>query len=183
MSGLVHSLWNEGVPGRRQAWKELGVPADAAPAKFVVERPLPAQLNEGAPARALVYVGDSLNTAREDSVLEGVTLGVRIMQRCAEDRITFEFNGQELPVDSARIRSYYSGMVVHAAHRWGLPQRIWTHDWFDFDIPPDLLREGENELKVTLDRRFPGLTAKRVLHQVELRVDYNEPPVPTQGRM
>ena len=156
---------------------------DAAPATFVVERPLPATLEEGTPARAEVHVGDALNAAREDRVLERVTLGVRIMQRCAEDSITFRFNGRDLPVDAARIRSYYSGMAVHAAHRWGLPQRIWTHDWFDFDLPPELIREGENDLEVTLDRRFPGLSAERVLHQVELRIDYTEPPVPTQGLM
>ncbi len=69
------------------------------------------------------------------------------------------------------------------AHRGGLPERISTYYWFHFDLPLDLVRQGENDLEVTMDRHFRPLTADRVLLQVELRIVYVEPPIPVQGQM
>ena len=95
------------------------------------------------------------------------------------------------PLAPARGEHFYGGLVSYTAARGGLPERINTHDWFHFDLPPEgapggapgSVRQGENRVEVTLARRFAPLAADRVLHGVEIRVAYREPPVPVGGQM
>ncbi|MEW6750466.1 MAG: hypothetical protein AB1505_05745 [Candidatus Latescibacterota bacterium] len=155
-------------------------PARQEPGTAVL-RHLPVTLAEGTPARVPLRVGDALGAARRDGELEGVTLGVRLVQHCPEDEVRFRFNGQ--PVAPSRVRHFYGGLVGYGAARAGLPPRIDTHHWLEFDLPLDLVREGCNEVDVVLARRFAPLAAERVLHQVELRVHYLRPPHPTGGQM
>ena len=81
------------------------------------------------------------------------------------------------------MKTYYGGTVPYAAHRGGLPERIDTYYWFDFDLPLDLLREGDNEFELRMDRHFRPLAEERVLGHVELKIAYKEPPVPVMGQM
>lgn len=148
---------------------------------FAPERHLPVELEEGVPARVPLLVGDRLDAARRDDELERVTLGVRVVQYCPEDRLSFRLNGEV--VSPSRVSHFYGGLVSYTAARGGLPERIDTHYWFTFDLPLDLIREGANEVEVTLERHFLALTATRVLHQVELRVEYKEPFQPAGGQM
>ena len=153
------------------------------PDPYGPRRFLPVLLEEGVVARVPVFVGDALDSARADGELGQATLGVRVVQTCPEDRLSFRLNGTELPLDKATTTTYYGGTVAYFLVKVGMAQRINTHYWFEFDIPLDLLREGENEVHVTLERRFNALTAQRVLESVEVRTRYKEPPIPVQGQM
>ena len=153
---------------------------------FPSKRDLPVELEEGVSAPVAISIGDSLDAARADGELERVTLGVRIESTCPEDRLSFRFNGIELSLDSARIDTFYGGIVSYMAnklHANQLPIRINTHYWFEFDLPLDLAREGENQVEVRMDRHFRELTAVRVLYNVEVRVSYRDLPLPVEGQM
>ena len=157
-------------------------PRDPSPDPFFPKRALPAAMEEGSPVQVPVFLSDDLEAARADGELRSVTLGVRMVQHCPEDRLVFRFNGRELPQEQARVSTYGGGIVPYAASRLGLPERIDTHHWFEFELPLDLARKGANSLEVVMERRFTPLAAERMLHQVEVRVAYVEPPVPVQGR-
>lgn len=144
-------------------------------------RVLPITLEEGDTATVPLLVGDDLAGARDDGELRALTLRVRIVQYCPEDELAFAVNGQTLrPMD---ISHFYGGLVAYSAHRGGLPERIDTHYWFAIDVPLGVLRQGINEISLTLDRRFAPLVAERVLQQIELEVAYHEPAVPRGGQM
>ncbi len=156
-------------------------PSEPDPEPHAPKRHLPVDLEEGVPARVPFLVGDRLDEARNDDELEGATLGVRIGHCCPEDEISFRFNGETVtPYETNHV---YSGTVSYTAVRSGLPERLMTHFWFTFKLPMDLVREGQNEVEVVLERRFTGMGGVRVLHQVELIVDYDEPRVPVGGQM
>ena len=93
----------------------------------------------------------------------------------------FRFNGAV--IGPAEITHIYGGVVSYTAHRSGLPERIDTHYWFNFDLPIELIREGRNELEVVLEQRYAPLGNSRELQQVELIVEYREPVQPVGGQM
>ena len=64
-----------------------------------------------------------------------------------------------------------------------MPERIDTYYWYAFDLPFELVHEGDNEFEVTMERHFKAMTADRVLQQVEVRVEYVGPEVPVRGQM
>lgn len=101
----------------RKAKHYILAPGSSGPDNAPLGRHLPITLEEGAPARVPIFLGDALDAARADSELERVTLGVRIMATCPEDRFTFRFNGQKLPLDDARITTHYGRIVPYVAHR------------------------------------------------------------------
>ena len=142
---------------------------------------LPVELEQGVSVGIRLRVGDRLEDARRDGELDSVVLEARLVQCCPEDELSFRFNGEDL--SPSRISHFYGGLVSYTAARSGLPERIDTHYWFAFDLPPDAVREGENEVEVTLEKRFLPLAAERLLHQVELHLKYREPPRPTGGQM
>ena len=167
----------------RKAKHYVVAPKFLEPGQYAMKGHLPAMLEEGMPALVPISIGDTLDAARTDGELERVTLGVRVVQTCPEDRLSVQFNGYGLPVSTARVATYYGGIVPYGASRQGLQTRIGTHYWFEFDLPLDVPRQGENTLTVTMERHFKALTAERVLLQAEIRIVYKEPPVPTQGQM
>ena len=154
----------------------------ATPGPFATERHLPMKLDEGVSARVPIFVGEDLDAARKDGELEQMILGVRIVESCQYDRFRYRFNDWELSQESAQCENYYSGIVSYMGQRGGLPERIMTYDWMEFDLPLDLVRRGKNEVEVTMDYHFRDMTSKRILQQVELRVVYNEPPAPIDLR-
>ena len=147
----------------------------------VPERYLPVDLEEGVPARVPFLVGDKLDEARNDGELQGATLGVRIGHCCPEDGISFRYNGET--ATPSETNHFYGGIVSYTAVRSGLPERVLTHFWFTFDLPLDRVKEGQNEVEVLLDQRFTGMGGVRVLHQVELTLEYKESQVPVGGQM
>ena len=152
---------------------------DSAP----LDRRLPVTMTEGLTACIPVFVGDDLDSARQDGELKSVELGVRIVQTGPDDRFTFRFNGEELSEDNAETVTYYGGTVSYAAFRAGLPARIDTYYWYHFDLPIDLVRHGQNTFELTMDSRFAPRMEERLLHQIELVVNYVEPPIPVQGQL
>ena len=153
------------------------------PKRYLPKRHLPVTLEQGTSARVPIFVGDALDSARADGEFARAVLAVRVVQTGPNDQLTFRLNGQQLPLDSARINTYYGGLVPYTASRSGMPERINTHYWFEFDLPPDLLQEGANELVVTMDRRFDARLEDRVLLTVEVRIAYKEAPMTTGGQM
>ena len=71
---------------------------------------------------------------------------------------------------------------MHSHYHGDVPQRINTHYWFEFDLDSAVIRMAENEVEVTMDKRFEPFTYDRVLHNVEVRIEYNELPVPVGGQ-
>ena len=150
---------------------------------------LPVALEEGLPARVPVSVSDTLNLALSDGELRRATLAVRIVSTCPEDRFSFRINGNELTPDPDLAGTFYGGMVspgglkLHTIYQGELPQRIGTHYWFGFNLSPGLVRTGENEVEVTLDRRFQPFKGDRIFHHVDIRLYYKERPAPIGGQM
>jgi hypothetical protein len=152
-----------------------------SPDAYLPRRPLPIVLAESRPVTVPVQVGDRLASARADGAIRSARLGVRIVQHCSLDELTFDFNGHTLTPD--RVEHFYGGLVSYTAARGGFPERINTHHWFYFDLPQEWLREGENLVQVTMTKQFHELQDQRLLHQVELDLQYVEPAVPQGGQM
>lgn len=166
--------------------KHWVAPRQAAPPHpHLPARSLPAVLQEGEVVTVALHVDDDLAAARADGELAGASLGVRVVQYCPEDELAFRLNGEAIA--PARVETFYGGLVSYTAARGGLPERINTYDWFEFDLSldgaPGGVRRGQNRVEVTLARRFAPLAADRVLHGVEIRVAYREPPVTVGGQM
>lgn len=153
----------------------------ASPSPHLPAATLPVTLQQGEAARVTLHVDDDLTAVRADGEWAGARLAIRVVQYCQEDELCVSLNGET--VVPSRVEHFYGGLVSYTAARGGLPERIDTHYWFHFDLPPASLRQGENVVEVTMARRFEPLDAARVLHDVELHLAYHEPPVPTAGRM
>jgi hypothetical protein len=158
-------------------------PGTDGPDSAPLGRLLPITLQEGVPARVPIFKGDALGEARNDGELESVKLGVRIVQTNPQDSFAFRFNSRTLPLENAKVGTRYGGIVAWAAARTGVFQGINTYYWYEFDLPLDLVREGDNDLEVTMGRHFKAMTADRGLQHVEVRVDYVEPEVPAGGQI
>lgn len=185
---LEHLSWPH-TSQEYQALRELGdsdiyarksklymlAPGTGGPESVPLGRVLPVVLEQDVPAQVPIFIGDVLSEALEDGELESVRLGVRIVQMNPLDNLNFRFNGKILSVEEARVHTVYGGAVTWLAHKSELPELIDTYYWFDFDLPLDLVREHENELEVVMDQCFEDMTADRVLHHVEVAVDYFEP--------
>ena len=72
---------------------------------------LPVAMEEGRSARVPVFVSDALDLALSDGELRRVTLAVRIVNTCPEDRFSFRINGKELTPDPDLAGTFYGGMV------------------------------------------------------------------------
>ncbi len=53
-----------------------------------------------------VFVGDDLESARDDGELESVKLGVRVVQTGPNDTISFSINGSQLSLELAEVKTY-----------------------------------------------------------------------------
>ena len=147
------------------------------------ERYLPQTLEDGVPAVVPLTVGDDLDAARSDGELKCVTLRVRIVQTGMEDELDFRFNDKPLTIEERNVSTIYGGIVEYLMWSTGRDARIGTHYWFEFDLPIDLVRQGMNEIAVTMERRLAERVEDRVLHQVELLIEYAEPPMTVGAQM
>ena len=75
---------------------------------------------------------DALASAVQDGALKGVTLRLLIEHLTALDTLEFDLNGKLLDTASARKRLLYNDC------------------WLDFDVFPPVLKQGWNNLKVTV---------------------------------
>ena len=193
---LSHLLWPHS-PDEYLIMRELGDPdiyerknknyfpatEDPATEPWPVERHLPRILEEGVPSVVPFTVGDELDAARSDGELKRATLRVRIVQTGMEDQLSFTFNDSPLTPEDRDISTMYSSTVDYMSWRGGRDVRIHTHYWFEFDLPIELVRQGINEVGVTMDYRLAERVDDRVLHQVELLIEYAEPPTPVGRQM
>ena len=126
---------------------------------------------------------DDFDAARSDGELERVTLGVRLVQPHPNDAVTYAINGRELPQNQAKVTHFYGGLVSYMPVKMGMDHRINTHYWYEFDVPLDAIRSGDNLVEVSMERRWDGFTADRVLQSVEIWVRYDDLPIQVAGQM
>lgn len=158
-------------------------PASARPDPHLPPRVLPVILDEGVTASVPVRVHDDFNSARSDGELERVTLGIRLVQPHPNDEIAYAINGCELSQAEAKVTHFYGGLVSYMPVKMGMEQRINTHYWYEFDVPRDVIRNGDNLVEVSMERRWGGFTADRVLQSVEIWVRYDDLPIQIGGQM
>ena len=158
-------------------------PRTARPDPYLPERVLPVTFDEGTTAVVNVPVSDDFDSTIEDDELESVTLGIRLVQPHPNDTITYKINGHELFTSDAKITHFYGGLVPYMPVKVGMPQRITTHYWFEFDVPREVIRRGDNVVEVSMERRWEGFTAERVLQSVDIWVRYKDLPMQVAGQM
>jgi hypothetical protein len=155
----------------------------ARPDRYLPERVLPVTLDEGTTARVTVLVNDDFDSAIDDDELENVTLGIRLIQPHPNDTITYKINGHDLQQSDAKMTHFYGGLVSYMPTKMGMADRINTHRWFDFDVPFDVIRKGENVVEVSMVSRWDGFDAERVVQSVEIWTRYKQLPTQIAGQM
>ncbi len=158
-------------------------PRTARPDPYLPARVLPATLDQGVTAIVNVRLSEDFDSAMEDDELESVTLGVRVIQPHPNDSITYTINGYQLSTDEAKITHFYGGLVSYMPVKVGMPQRINTHYWIEFTLPHEIIRRGDNVVEVSMEHRWDGFTADRVLQSVDIRVQYKDLPIQIVGQM
>ncbi len=193
---LSHLLWPHG-PDEYLIMRELAdadiyqrknkhyFPAryDPSTEPWPVKCHLPKTLEQGVASVVPFTVGDELDAARSDGELKRATLKVRIVQTGMDDQLNFTFNDTPLTPETRNISTVYGGIVDYMSWRLGRDVRINTHYWFEFDLPIELVLQGTNEVGVTLEHELAERVEDRVLHQVELLIEYAEPPMRVGGQM
>jgi hypothetical protein len=155
----------------------------ARPDPYLPEREIPVTLEQGTTARVTVLVNDDLESAIEDGELESVKLGIRLIQPHPNDTITYKINGHDLQQSDAKMTHFYGGLVPYMPTKMGMAGRINTHRWFEFDVPFDVIRKGENVVEVSMESRWEGFSAERVLQSVEIWTRYEGLPIQVAGQM
>ncbi|MBI1369623.1 MAG: family 10 glycosylhydrolase [Planctomycetes bacterium] len=144
----------------RQNWKEIGDPATLArlDKHYTVcladhGGSMPLKLEVGEPAKVNIEIADDLPAARRDKALASATLRLLIEQLTGPDDVTYQLNGQPLdPAQAVRRINY-------------------NDTWLDFDVA-NVLRNGDNELVVTVRGRNASVAAPLSLRSVETLVKY-----------
>lgn len=142
---------------------------DEAPLGY--RRPLPVTLEVGRPGPEVpIRVADDVAAADNEGCLDSVTLTCRVTEICPTDTLRFFCNGQELPLELARVEDY--------TYKIGYPRleaRIGAHYWFDFLLPRGHWpKPGVNALRVDLVEREPALHRFMpvTVHDAEIWVRY-----------
>lgn len=120
--------------------------------------PLPMALTavgDGAGQRFTLYVGDDLETARQQGLLRSVALRLHIDNASIHDRIDVSLNGQRLPAD----------------------RRTWdpvgySYAWIGYPLWETLPQPGANAIEVAVRCRPAQLGGTMALAEAELMVDF-----------
>lgn len=180
--GLIRELADPDAYARKTKHYAVAV-TTARPDPYLPEREIPVTLDQGTTASVTVLVNDDLESAIEDGELLSVTLGIRLIQPHPNDTITYKINGHDLKQGDAKMTHFYGGLVPYMPTKVGMAGRINTHRWFEFDVPFDVIRKGENVVEVSMESRWDGFSAERVLQSVEIWTRYDELPMQVVGQM
>jgi len=150
----------------------------ASNAALSYPKQLPRELAENVSVAIAITIDDDLDRARENGVLEALTLRLRIMELSSADRVELKVNGRAVEECCIRIRG--SGWGRRQVNLPGAyPEPPWSADasgayrWILCDLThTDHLRTGPNEIEVTLVRKNPEVRASPVLCNVEVDVKY-----------
>lgn len=128
-------------------------------------RQLPADLGVE-PTTLTLHTSDDLPRWAKVGRVHEVLLRVRINNTTELDRLTFRFNGKELP--SSLLRK------INEMYRMSAPRyRTGSAYWFVFRLDQEHWpRKGENNLEITLTRRDPDVTPQAFVRDVELETKY-----------
>ena len=128
--------------------------------------PLPVELKENRPVKFELPIADDLAYWDKQKRVHEVLLRIRLADSTELDRVTFRFNGKELPQSQARKINHLYRM--HAP-RFRVNNAYWYIYRLDRDHWP---RQGKNTIEVTLDRRDPDITPSLKLRDIEIETRY-----------
>lgn len=130
------------------------------------ETQLPIELTAAASAGVDLVVSDDLRRWHDAGRVHEVLLRIGLAGNTELDRVRFELNGAQLPVESCRrINQMYR---MRAPRHRGGP----TY-WYVFRLAPGLWpRRGDNRLQVALLERDSAVTEPIHLRDVELEIKY-----------
>ncbi len=138
------------------------------------DRKLPYVLEEGETASVDILVADDVGRAKQDGEMREPILTVRFSNFCIEDHFEIRFNGQMLPVEEAeitderamRILATFPGPVE-------APMSMAAH-WFRYKLPINLVRQGQNNLEVTILKKSQVAGFARAINGVEVQTRYKD---------
>ena len=153
---------------RRTEWAGKELP------QFTYPKPLPCPLEAstgGTGIKIRIHVDDEIEGARQEGILSGVTLRLRINNITADDELKVELNGIRLPKESSRTE-YVWGQNANPIGSY-LRGAGFGAQWISFDVTegPEVLA-GENEVEVVLREKNPNLSVQLELDNVEILVNY-----------
>ena len=127
---------------------------------------LPATLEVNKPVQLDFTVNDDLPRWDRVGRVHEVVLRVRVMETTDLDRLSFKFNGRELP--QSLLRKINEVPSRGSMRRYG----VYAY-WFVFTLDREHWpQQGENTVEVTLLERDPDLTPDVVVRDVELETKY-----------
>lgn len=158
----------------RQPWKEIGDPRAIARKDkhyLVMPRdrrispdilatsgdscgPAPVKLAPQQPVTFKLEIADDLDAARRDGVLRQAVLRLLIEQLTTRDIVEYRLQGQ--PLDAATAVRHYN----------------YNDCWIDLDTTASL-RQGMNDVEITLQSRNPHVASPLILRTVEAKVIYS----------
>ena len=129
---------------------------------------LPAELEVDAPVRLRIPVSDDLARWDAGGRVHEVILRVRVAANTELDRLSFKFNGRELPrAGLRRINEFYRMKSLRQSGGAG------SGYWYVFRLErEDWPVNGGNTLEVTLLERDPHVLPKAHVHFAELETRY-----------
>lgn len=129
---------------------------------------LPAELKEDQPIKLRLKISDDLESTGGQEKVEEVRLRVRITNiEPTLNRVRVKLNGKTLPEDILSLDDLtYRLQPMGSFHPYGFV--------YDFDLPESLWpRQGENQVRVTLEKRDRRIQTRYDVHDVDLVIRYN----------
>lgn len=139
------------------------------------DRVLPIDLTEDQSVSVAVHVADDVDAARTDDEMRPAVLTLRFQNFCSEDTLRVRFNGQPLDPANADV-SDERALFFHVP---GIESQLQApaggaFHWFRFQLPPELVQQGDNVVEVCLEQMEPRATFARALNGVEIQLLYKD---------
>ena len=134
---------------------------------------LPVDLSEqpnGPGVVVRVPVGDDIAAAKTDKVLASIILRLDLLHLTGKEKLRLSINGRPVPISSAKWR-----ISRQYAFNWNGLHGDWEAS---FDLTDgDWIRQGDNEITLTLLSRPKDIALPMTLYTLQLEVNYNVLPM------
>ena len=127
---------------------------------------LPADLNLDVPTSISIPISDDLNRWGDMGHIHEVLLRIKVMRATEHDKISFNLNGKELPSDLLRTidNTYMMQSPRYRSH---------PGYWYIFKLDRSHWpQNGDNNLDITLNYRYPEVTPEIYVRDVEMEIKY-----------
>lgn len=152
-----------------------------------MQLPLTLQTTESGVGASLdISVGDDVEQAAKDGVLDVCTLRLRLERLGAGDSLTVQINGQQVPWVSAQVSTEDWSVTTHIDATAGEIRTGWRrYQWYyqeieepaavvEFQLGSPPLRQHRNELRIALVRENESNAQPVILRDVELDVRFKQ---------